>query len=45
MKDYLQAIDDGVYQKLCIRRSYKSNDKLSELEKLLPKHLQSIILE
>ena len=35
MKDYLQAIDDGVYQKLCIRRSYKSNDKLSELEKIV----------
>ena len=35
MKDYLQAIDDGVYQKLCIRRSYKSNDKFSELEKIV----------
>lgn len=35
MKDYLQAIDDGVYQELCIRRSYKSNDKLSELEKIV----------
>ena len=38
MKDYLQAIDDGVYP---INRMIS----FLNLKKLLPKHLQSIILE